>query len=59
MIRKSVMVFEKPGPHNTETCIEVVREAVKQGIVHVVVASTSGKTGLIMASALNGLGANL
>ncbi len=59
MLRKKVVVFEKPGPQNTETCIGVVREAVSQGIANVVVASTTGNTGLSLASALKGLGAKV
>jgi hypothetical protein len=45
--------FEKPGKENTARCIETVEKLVREkGYRHVVVASTSGETGLAFARAL-------
>ncbi len=47
---RSILYFDKPGIENTETVIEVVYERLKEGdIKSVVVASSSGKTGLKFA----------
>lgn len=52
--------FDKPGPQNTEACLEVVKGALKErGIKHLVVASTFGDTGLKFAQALRGEEVNL
>ena len=58
MIRQ-VEYFEKAGTQNTERCLEIVERLVSEGSKHVVVASTSGATGLSLARALEGKGANL
>jgi len=58
-MQKMVEYFEKPGPHNTARCIEIVTEAVRNGAENVVVATTVGDTGAAMAEALAGAGANL
>lgn len=59
MEKRSVRVFAKPGPANTPRCIDAVREALGRDLLHVVVASTSGQTGLAFASALQGTGTHL
>lgn len=59
MKKQNVFVFDKPGPRNTDACIEVVQESLKRGIRHVVVATTSGETGQKMATTLRGSSANL
>jgi uncharacterized protein len=51
MIRQ-VEYFEKPGKENTERCIDLVRNLVREGYTHVVVATTSGETGVRFAEAL-------
>jgi uncharacterized protein len=44
MILKQIALFEKPGEHNTNDCVEILKKAVSNGISkHVVVASTSGR----------------
>jgi len=49
-VSRSILYFDKPGIENTETVIEVVYERLKEGdIKSVVVASSSGKTGLKFA----------
>ncbi len=52
-MERTVVYFEKTGKENTEACLDVVREAVRErGFRHVVVASTWGDTGLLFAEAL-------
>jgi hypothetical protein len=47
--------FEKPGPANSEAVIEAVSKRLEEGDVrNVVVASTSGRTGLKFAEKLHG-----
>ena len=59
MIRQ-VEYFEKAGPENTKRCVEIVEQLVKKGgYTHVVVASTSGETGLEFSCALAATDANL
>ncbi|MFH1675127.1 MAG: pyruvate kinase alpha/beta domain-containing protein [Pseudomonadota bacterium] len=58
-MKREVEYFEKPGPQNSETCIDIVESLVNEGLKDVVIASTSGKTGLLAARRLKGTGANL
>jgi hypothetical protein len=58
-MQKTVDYFEKAGPHNTARCIEIASAAVREGITHVIVATTWGGTGAAVAEALAGTGANL
>jgi hypothetical protein len=52
-MEKSVVYFAEPGPENTDEIIKAVAKRMEQGDVKtVVVASTSGKTGLKFAEAL-------
>ncbi len=56
MIEKKVLYFEKPGENNTEACIHQVRHEVEEnGYRFVVVASSSGVTGVEFAKALSDL----
>jgi hypothetical protein len=60
MIEKKVVYFEKPGRDNTGHCLEVVRQAIKDdGHKHLVVASTTGATGVMFSDALKDSGINL
>ena len=46
----TVEYFEKPGKENTERTAELaVQRAAERGIKHIVVASDSGRTGLLVA----------
>lgn len=46
----TVVYFEKPGKQNTAKTVEAaVQRAVDRGIKHIVVASDTGKTGLLVA----------
>ncbi len=52
-MEKKIVYFEKPGKDNTEDCVALVKAAcASDGYKHVVVASTTGTTGLAMAEAL-------
>ncbi len=54
------MYFEKAGKENTQRTLQIAKEeAIKRGIKHIVVASTSGDTGLAAAELLKGTGINL
>lgn len=58
-MQKTVDYFESPGPTNTARCLEITKQAVRDGIKHVVVATTVGDTGAAMAEKLAGTGANV
>lgn len=58
-MQRTVEYFEKPGPQNTEACIDIVDNLVNEGYKDVVIASTSGETGLLVARRLKGKGVNL
>jgi len=53
MVKKSITYFEQNGAENTDEVINLVRDRLKEGdIKSVVVASTSGRTGLKFAKQL-------
>lgn len=58
-MQKMVDYFDKAGPHNTARCLEITKQAAREGIKHVVVATTEGATGAAMAETLKGGGVNL
>jgi len=59
-IEKKIIYFEKPGSENTSDCLEVVKNALREGkYKHVVVASTSGDTGALFSETLKNSGINL
>lgn len=59
-MEKKIVYFEKAGRENTEPCLAVVKEAVKEcGYKHLVVASTEGDTGLLFARELKDAGLNI
>ncbi len=45
MIRRETLYFAKPGPDNTETCLQLLVKAREEGFKHFVVASTTGESG--------------
>ena len=56
-MRKDITYFEEPGAANTdETVRAAVERAVELGIKHIVVASTTGSTGIKVAKAAEGTG---
>ncbi len=59
-MERKVLYFEKAGKENTAACMKVVKEAVAEGgYKHVVIASTSGETGMLFSEALRGRGVNV
>ncbi|MCL4492266.1 MAG: hypothetical protein M1510_10270 [Nitrospirae bacterium] len=59
-MERKVMYFEKPGKDNTEACLQVVRNTIKDGnYKHLVIASTEGDTGLMFSAALKASGINM
>ena len=59
-MKRIVEYFEKPGPRNTSACVEIIYKLVHdEGFRDVIVASTSGDTGLTVARRLQGMGVNL
>ena len=57
MIRRDIVYFEKAGSQNTDDTIRLALERAKElDIKHVVVASTSGATGVRAAIAFEGSG---
>jgi len=59
-MEKKVVYFEKVGKENTGACLEVVRQTLSEGRQrHVVVATTTGSTGLLFSGAFSGGPANI
>lgn len=59
-MQKTVTYFEKPGPENTRQCLEIVKDNIdKHGYGHVIVATTTGDTGVLFAEGLRGKEINL
>ena len=59
-MEKKIIYFEKTGKDNTGACLNVVKDALKEGHYrHVVVASTTGSTGLLFSETLKKTGLNL
>jgi hypothetical protein len=59
-MERKVMYFEKTGAENTAACLEVARNTVKaEGYRHIVIASTTGETGLLFSEALKGFTINI
>ena len=57
MLTSEIVYFEKPGARNTEDTVRLAaRRAAQLNIKHVVVASSSGETGVKAARAFNGTG---
>ncbi len=59
-VEKAVVYFEKSGSENTDACLEVVKKALRESrYKHLVVASTTGDTGLLFSEELKGMDLNL
>jgi hypothetical protein len=55
LMEGKVIYFEKPGVDNTVACLEIVKNTIAhQGYKHIVIASTTGETGLLFSEALKG-----
>ncbi len=59
MIRRETIYFQKPGPDNTDVCLELLVQAKELGFKHIVVASTTGESGAKAARVLLTPGADL
>jgi hypothetical protein len=59
-VERKVIYFEMPGRENTSACLEVVKQSLEENSYkHVVIATTTGETGMLFSEALNGKGLNL
>jgi hypothetical protein len=59
-VEKKIVYFEKTGKDNTEACLKVVKAAAAEGRQkHIVVATTTGSTGLLFSDAFRGSGVEL
>lgn len=59
-MEKTVIYFEKPGRDNTDACLEVVKRALTQErYKHIVIASTTGETGLLFVRSLKEFRVNM
>ncbi|MGQ9688507.1 MAG: pyruvate kinase alpha/beta domain-containing protein [Desulfobaccales bacterium] len=59
MIRRETWYFPETGPKNTEACLELLEKAAAEGFQHLVVASTTGDSGVLAARRLTGRKVNL
>ncbi|MEW6066959.1 MAG: pyruvate kinase alpha/beta domain-containing protein [Nitrospirota bacterium] len=58
-MERKVIYFEKVGAENTNSCLEIAKNAIRlEGYKHIVIASTTGKTGILFSEALKGLTVN-
>ncbi len=59
-MERLVTYFEKPGRENTEKCVDIVEKELERGVYkNLVVASTTGETGLLFAKRLRDKDVNL
>lgn len=58
-MKKETVYFEATGPENTNDCMKIVSRLVNEGHGYVVVASTTGETGVKFARVLRGKDAKL
>jgi hypothetical protein len=59
-MQKAVTYFEKPGPDNTAQCLEIVKDNINTyGYKHIIVATTTGGTGVLFAEGLRDRDVNL
>ncbi|MEW6419073.1 MAG: pyruvate kinase alpha/beta domain-containing protein [Nitrospirota bacterium] len=59
-MQKTVTYFEKPGRDNTVACLKIAKKAVEdERYKHIVVASTTGETGLLFSEALKAFPVNV
>ena len=55
-MERTVVYFEKAGGENTTACLDVVKKAIEDyGYKHIIIASTTGETGLLFSGTLKEL----
>lgn len=59
MVKREVWYFRGAGPQNTPACLDLMEKAVNEGFRHLVVASTTGDSGVQAARRLQGKDVNL
>ena len=60
LMQKTVTYFQKPGPDNTGQCLEIVKDNIHTySYRHVIVATTTGDTGVLFAEGLRDSKINL
>ena len=52
MIRREVWYFSTAGPENTKACLDLLDQAMAGGYRHIVAASTTGESGVLLARRL-------
>ncbi|BCB96161.1 hypothetical protein JZK55_10830 [Dissulfurispira thermophila] len=59
-MERKVIYFEKPGKDNTEACLQIAKNAIRDSnYKHIVIASTEGDTGLLFSEALKNFDINI
>jgi len=59
-MERRVLYFEKPGRDNTDDCLRIVQDVIAGGSIRdIVIASTTGETGLRFSRALKDKGLNV
>lgn len=58
-MNRLVEYFENPGAQNTSRCLEIVSGLLNEGFSHLVVATTTGETGLLFAKKFEGKAVNM
>ncbi len=59
-MERKVIYFEKTGSENTFACLDVAKKAIEDnGYKHIVIASTTGETGLLFSEALKEIPSNI
>jgi len=59
-MERTVVYFEKAGKENTGACLDVAKKAIENyGYKHIIVASTTGDTGLSFSEALKEIPSNV
>lgn len=59
-MERKVIYFEKTGAENTFACLDVAKKAIEDnGYKHIVIASTTGETGLLFSEALKEIPSNI
>ena len=59
-MQKTATYFEKPGPDNTMKCLDIAKDAIHTfHYRHLIVATTSGSTGVLFSEGLKDLNINL